>query len=236
MKKLLLLPALFVASNMLYAQHEKMPEDYYYETKELQVDSFGGVKIWGAVTVKLDQGTPGLVSLHGKTEQFEHLDIRVERGFLIIKVKGMGKVNKVTITVNIDGLEYLSVAGAATVNSDLMLPANKIRMDFSGACKVNIGIDCVSLDMNVSGASDATVDGEARSMKLDISGASQLKSAQLSVVEAIIVASGASKVDLQVSGKLSASASGASKITYGGDAELTRSDLSGAATIEKAAM
>ncbi|HEX6126973.1 MAG TPA: DUF2807 domain-containing protein, partial [Pyrinomonadaceae bacterium] len=102
----------------------------------------------------------------------------------------------------------------------------------SGACQVWVtGVDSTDLRLDTSGASKVNVSGEAASLIVDISGASSIEAEGLKAKEASVRASGASRVNVSVAEKLTAKASGASKIRYTGNPLTVEKNTSGASKI-----
>ena len=73
---------------------------------------------------------------------------------------------------------------------------------------------------------------EASRLSLDVSGASRVDTRDLTALDAVIEASGASEVKVFASGSVQADASGASNVTVAGDAELD-ANTSGSSTVER---
>ena len=99
--------------------------------------------------------------------------------------------------------------------------------DFKGAVKVN------SLKLDLSGASDATISGVATSVTIESTGASDVKGYNLETEVCNARASGASDINITVNKELSASASGASDISYKGTGVIKDQHSSGASSIGK---
>ncbi len=91
------------------------------------------------------------------------------------------------------------------------------RLDVSGAAKVNVSdLKNSTFTVDSSGASKITLAGESSKLNIDVSGATKVDAENLISENASIESSGASRASVNVSGELSADASGASKIVYSG--------------------
>ena len=82
-----------------------------------------------------------------------------------------------------------------------------------------------------SGASKVTLAGRIETLVAKGLGASSLELGDLEIGDLDIGVSGASKAAVNVTGTLSASASGASNIRYSGDPKIKKSDTSGSSSI-----
>jgi hypothetical protein len=125
---------------------------------------------------------------------------------------------KVIITMPyIAGLDA-SGASKGTVGGFTAAAAG-LTLNLSGASKLDLdGGDLDHLSANVSGASDVRVKNlAAAAANLDISGASKFagEAGTVTVGTLALQLSGASKVSLDVSGKITGSVSGASTLRYG---------------------
>ncbi|HKP68792.1 MAG TPA: head GIN domain-containing protein [Pyrinomonadaceae bacterium] len=105
-------------------------------------------------------------------------------------------------------------------------------IDASGACKVSVNdLKSSELRVDTSGASKVNIAGEASSLTIDVSGASNIDAANLKAENATVDASGASKVEVFVTGRLVSEASGASKIGYAGNPTSVTKESSGAGKV-----
>jgi len=106
------------------------------------------------------------------------------------------------------------------------------KLDVSGVAKVTLNdVNNESLSVDSSGASKLQISGVAARLNADLSGAVQLDADGLTVKNASIDASGASYVSLNVTERLNAEASGASKILYSGSPTSIEKDVSGASSV-----
>jgi len=118
----------------------------------------------------------------------------------------------------------------ATLEAEIRMPTLEV-LTLSGASRLTGQMDTPDLALEVSGASRVSLAGDGADLRADVSGASQIDLADFVVRNAAIEASGASQVDLFVTGRLDAEASGASRIYYLGDPSLGRIETSGAGSV-----
>lgn len=106
-------------------------------------------------------------------------------------------------------------------------------IEASGVVRVSVAdLKNSELAVNTSGASKIKLAGETGVLIVDVSGASNVEAGELSAANANIDASGASQVNVNVSGELVADASGASRISYTGNAKVSKS-TSGASSVSQ---
>jgi hypothetical protein len=94
------------------------------------------------------------------------------------------------------------------------------------------GVDVDAMNLRASGASTLQVSGTAGELDTDASGASRMRLEDLSATEAEVDATGASTIEVTVSGRLAGSASGASTVTYSGNPDVSVS-TSGASSVRR---
>ena len=87
--------------------------------------------------------------------------------------------------------------------------------------------------MHLSGASTLELRGSASNLKVSASGASHARLDQFNSKSAVVDASSASHISLNVADKLEAEASGASHVRYLGQPQVLKLHSSGASSIRK---
>ncbi len=104
----------------------------------------------------------------------------------------------------------------------------------SGANEIFVkGINSRDFKVSMSGACEFEADGETQFLDVDISGAGYVNTKDLYADEVKIDISGAASADVYASDFLDAQVSGAGSINYYGDPNDVRSDISGAASINR---
>jgi len=107
-----------------------------------------------------------------------------------------------------------------------------LRGEGDHSAKVVISVPSLD-ELNMTGACKVDIDGAVENLRADISGASRLDAEDLSVQDLHINVSGASKAEMSVTGTLWAQASGASKIIYHGDPQVSQRLCIGASCIQQ---
>jgi hypothetical protein len=104
----------------------------------------------------------------------------------------------------------------------------------SGASKVTLnGVNNSNLSVDTSGASKVKIEGETAEVKVEVSGASSVDAESLKAKTAEVDASGASSVNLFVTERVVADASGASRISYAGNPTNVEKKTSGASRVHQ---
>jgi len=180
-------------------------------------------------------------------------EVRDLRGFKAIDVGGVFQVEVVAnkdffVEVETDDnlLPYVKThtrGSTLHIESDKKLsPTQSIRirisapditdLEVSGAANVAITeLKNEGIKVDASGASKIKLAGETAIVLVDVSGATSVDAEGLKAVNATVEASGASHVDVNVSGALRAEATGASKVRYSGSPTSVEKDASGAGSV-----
>jgi hypothetical protein len=134
----------------------------------------------------------------------------------------------------------IHLSGASEIDEELVLSSRRVKIQCSGASEASFvlnstddlvvlasgasdidiyarGVDYSKL--SVSGASEVDIDGNGRQGDWTVSGASELDGEEFVMEELIVSASGVSGAKVNVTGTLSAKASGGSNVRYAGRPE-----------------
>jgi hypothetical protein len=123
----------------------------------------------------------------------------------------------------------LKLSGASNCNVDLVTGA--LRAQASGASRIEGSITATATDLELSGASSCNIDGHGGDIKLEVSGASRAELRDYPVGNVDADLSGASTAYVDTNGRLDATISGASRLTYAGDPTIGSIDTSGGSSI-----
>jgi len=107
-------------------------------------------------------------------------------------------------------------------------------LDVSGVVNVTVN-DLKNSGLNVegSGASKIKISGVTDKLTVGVSGATKVDAESLTAVDASVDGSGASHVNVNVTGELRADLSGASKVTYSGTPSHIEKNTSGAGSVSQ---
>lgn len=136
--------------------------------------------------------------------------------------------------IGFDGKRDLSLAisGASALSLTGIVAADT-QIDASGASKVAGDLKAADVRMEASGASQIQLAGSADDGDLEASGASKLALGSFELAGASVTLSGASSATVNVARTLDADLSGASTLTYSGNAAIRSIQTSGASQINR---
>lgn len=173
-------------------------------TQDRDVRDFSSIEVGGVFQVEVTAQKDFSVQIEGDDNLLQFVDMTVNDGRLEISTTKRIKASKpILVRISAPNIEELQVSGASRVKI-VDLKNSSLKVDTSGASKVELS-------------------GETSELNIDISGASKIEAEELKAMTATVDASGASKVSVAVSQDLRSEASGASKITYVGSPTVSKS-------------
>lgn len=181
------------------------------------VDPFTKIRVSGAISLYLSQGTTQGVAVSSEDESVtSKIRTEVKNGVLKIYVEngawnGWNWSNKhLKAYVTFTTLEMLDVSGASNVELTDPINVGDLDLELSGASNMRGVIKAGHVEFDLSGASNSHIDFSASSFKLSETGASNFKGA-VNAPETDFDLSGASVTDIDgTTNNLDIDASGAS--------------------------
>jgi len=205
------------------------------QTKEYTFRDFTSVEISSAFEFHISQASSYKVSITADDNVLEKLEIIKEGNTLKIALKPMVILGSVTLEaeVTMPQLHGLAVSGASCGTVSDFYSAENLDLNVSGASKVTGDITAGDADFTVRGASTVQLEGSANDIVANVSGGSRFKLGGFIVNNASVTFSGASTGTVNVSGKLDANLSSASKLSYLGEPTIGNINISGASSFKK---
>lgn len=205
------------------------------ETRQYVLSDFSRVEVGSAFEFEIVRSDSYSVSVTADDNAFEHIEVAKEGDTLKIGLKTIPGIVPTTMeaVVTMPQLRGLVISGASRGTIAGFSSAENIDIRVSGASKVTGDITAGDAEFDVSGASTVQLEGSAGDMVADVSGASRFKLGDFMVNNADVVFSGASSGTVNVTGRLDADLSGASKLNYIGEPTMGTINTSGASTLSK---
>jgi len=205
------------------------------KTKEYTFVDFTSVEISSAFEFHISQASSYKVSITADDNVFEKLEIIKEGNTLKIALKPMITLGSATLEaeVTMPQLHGLAVSGASRGTVSDFYSAENLDLNVSGASKVTGDITAGDADFTVSGASTVQLEGSANDIVANVRGGSRFKLGGFIVNNASVTFSSASTGTVNVSGKLDANLSSASKLSYLGEPTIGNINISGASSFNK---
>ncbi len=207
-------------------------------SKDLPYDDFTQVKAGNQFRVYIKRADQYKVTVHLDDNLQKHMKIDQDGDRLVLAMSNHHhyRVSKNSMRVDISmpkltGIELCCAAEGRIEGFDSNLP---IDISLSGASHLQGDIRAAQSEISLSGASKLSLSGSASKLELTASGASDAKLENFQIIDrADITLSGASDAEIHCRGELSYRGSGASDLTYQGEAKLASVNTSGASTIRQ---
>jgi hypothetical protein len=224
--------------------------------RDYDLDDFTRVKVSSAFHVEITHGDAYDITVTAPRVE----NVRVEKDGNTLKVYrdahvwfGPFSESKVEITlpelasVELSGASHGTVSGFdMTTDFDVQLSGasrlefqdmatGRLTAEVSGASRLHGDIESQGpAELKISGASQVDLDGAAPGVKVSASGASRAALVDYTVEDADVTLAGASHGEVNLTGRLDANISGASRLNYRGTPELGTIKTSGASTLNPA--
>jgi hypothetical protein len=125
----------------------------------------------------------------------------------------------------------LFLSGASSI--DLDIESGDARLEISGASSISGKLKATKTDILLSGASHANLKGQCNNLVLSAWGAAELDLSEFHSETGIIYLKGASQATVQVDKRLDIDLTGASRLEYLGNPDLSEVTLSGASVLNQ---
>jgi hypothetical protein len=212
MKLKILLIVLFVITSGCNYWGVRGNGDFTNEIRD--IEEFNELEVSGAFVVYVRVGEEPSLEIDADENLLRYIITKVRGDKLIIDSrKNLRSRRDIRVKVSTPELNEVEASGAnELIVKDVR--SREFRINLSGACEIE-------------------VDGETEFLDIDLSGAGYINTKDLFADEVKINLSGAASADIYVEEFLDAEVSGAGSINYFGDPDDVRSDVSGAASINR---
>ncbi len=202
-------------------------------TRSFDLAGFNKLEVSHAFTVDITQADAYRVEITIDNNLLDRLDVRVSGDTLYIGLQPVTIRGSATMqaVVAMPALQSLKLSGATRGTLHGFTSRQALDVTVSSASRLTGDIVCEDARLDVSGASRIELAGAGKNVRAIVSGASTLSLDAFPAVDVDVEASGASRATVNVSGRLTATASGASTILYTGEPVAVRENVSGASTV-----
>lgn len=204
-------------------------------TRQFSIEDFDHLQISSAFKAKVTQGDAYVVEVTVDDNLEQYLDVGKQGDTLKVGLKpGLRlTLNRTTMqaTITMPKLRGVEGSGASQVSLEGFESSDSLDVQASGASTIRGTIQAGDSTFDVTGASTVRLDGQGGDATVEVSGASTADLADFAMQDVTVTASGASTAIVDVSGRLDAEASGASRVEYIGEPTLGRIEESGASRI-----
>jgi len=196
---------------------------------------FHKVSVGYGMQVDISQSDNYSVEVNADERDFQYL--RVEKNGdeleFYINRNSYHKRGEIYIKITMPELTGIDLSGGSIGNISMDVSSKNFECELSGGAILKGSLKCSDIEIDLSGGSQSTLEGISKNAEIDGSGGSIFHLKDFKVKNADISLSGGSIVSINMDGKLTASQSGGSQITYYGNADIVNTSFSGGSGIRK---
>ncbi len=198
---------------------------------------FHSIEVSGAIDVYVKQDSSTSVKVEADDNLLQYVEVYTDNSTLVIKTRRgvwIRPTNTIKVYVSNPLYREFEISGASNIRSENEITATEtLRVGLSGASNAKLEFNAPRISVDISGASDLTIRGRTKDFEAGASGASQIRCFDLLTENTDVEANGASSAEVYASVRIIPHASGASSISYKGNAVVQDKNESGAGSVKK---
>lgn len=203
-------------------------------TRESNIGYFEEVNVSGNFEIILRQGeSPGLL-ITADENLHKFIEVESSGDRLEIKTtKSLSSNDGLVLEVTYKELTAIEVGGAATITSEEPIVGDYLNVTMSGAGAIDLEVNLKVLKTSVSGAGAVDFKGIADEHYIQMSGAGGLDAYNLQSKVCEVNISGVGGANIFVTESLAANVSGVGSISYKGNPQSVKKEVSGLGSIDR---
>jgi putative autotransporter adhesin-like protein len=203
-------------------------------TENHKVADFTRLEVGGGFKVNLKQDSSLNLSVTADDNLLKYIHIDSDGGLLhIYSKKNFCNSGEMAINIGVKNLEVLKGSGAVDYVSDGKLNTKDLKIELTGAGKVDLDLTAANVSTTGSGATEINLKGQATSHRIELTGTGKVHALDFVVGKYDIRTTGASDCEVNVLNELNVNTTGASDIKYRGNPSNVNSSKTGASTLTK---
>jgi hypothetical protein len=201
-------------------------------TEDREIQNVSAVRLLTSGDLTITVGAPEKLTVTAGANQLVGLTSQVIDGTLILDNKSSTTISgDISYALTVAPVDSLELSGSGSGQGIGVLRGDA-TLTVSGSGSANLsGLDLTSLTVDVSGSGDVQLAGKATSQRVTLTGSGDYDAAGLASEQADVEATGSGNAKVDVSGRLSATASGSGNITYTGNPGQVDKDTSGSGEV-----
>lgn len=233
MKKIVL--AIAASFSLASAIAQKTIHDPNAEARN--VSGFHAIEVSGGIDLYIINGDDAVAVSAKDAEVRDHIKTEVKDGLLKIfyawkKGMNLSLGNKsLKAYVSVKNLDKVTASGGLDILAEGTLQSSSLKLGLSGGADFKGIVNVSNLTIEQSSGSDVHISGNANTITINASGGSNFRGYDLISNVCSVSASGGSDINITVNKELTAEASGASDISWKGNATVKKASAGGAGSI-----
>ncbi len=199
-----------------------------------EVSGFSRVVISGNFDVHLRQGDRPELRFEMDENLFDILEVRESGRTLTIETTvNILRARKKSVYLTVKDLEKLDLSGAVNIDGNGTIETGSLSIYSAGAVRIDLVLQADRLRLDLSGASDCNLQGKTDELEVSLTGAGDLHAIDLFARVVNLDLSGAGHARVYASEKLDVDISGVGSVRYRGDPAHVNKNISGLGSLKQ---
>lgn len=238
MKKLsVLLVILTTTLSSAQWHQEKIKGNGTISSREINTAEYESINVSGSFHVTLVEGKEGKISIKGEENLLEFilvesngsdLQIRSEKGYSLTPSKG----KKIEITVPVEEIDRVSLAGSGDLVSNFTLKTNSLKATLAGSGDIKLSLEANDIEAKLAGSGDIEFKGKTKNFEASVAGSGDIKAIELQSENSKVNVSGSGNISTNCSELIEARVAGSGDVEYNGNPKKTDTKVVGSGRIK----
>jgi autotransporter translocation and assembly factor TamB len=238
MKTLFSILALLMIGSNLNAQifTKKVTGNGKLITENRSLSDYDKIDVAGPFEVILIKGNEGAISIKADENLMEYIETEVKNDHLKIQLeKGyhLRSTKNIVITVAVETIDAISLAGSGNVSSADVLNAADLNLNLAGSGEINLPVSTKNLTSNIAGSGNIKLSGNSDVFRCEIAGSGNLEGDDLKATASHINIAGSGNVKIHAISEIHAQIVGSGNVIYTGNPAIEKSKSIGSGSIRK---
>lgn len=184
------------------------------------IPSFNELSVGGSFEVILVKGTVGEISIEAEENIIPYIITEVDGDRLKIRYKKNSNINttkSVTIRVQFEDLESVSLGGSGKISSDDLIKSETFKVNIGGSGKIYLHLYAEKVSASIGGSGDLILKGTTQKMRSNIAGSGSIKDYGFTADNLNATIAGSGNIKITVQSKIKAKVVGSGNIYYKGN-------------------
>lgn len=230
----LLMPTLLAASLTAPCDHVKGIGEVV--RKSIQVGSFHGILVEGAVDVEVTPGNTQAVEIEAQANLIELVSTEVRNGVWTIGTgdKGYSTDKPFVVHITVPSMDRVAVEGSGDVKGLGSFTVKEVELSVEGSGDLSWVTEAGSISASIEGSGDIRITGSCAALNASVQGSGDINARGLSAGEAIAATAGSGDIIVNTSGELTASVEGSGDVVYQGSPKQVSTNVNGSGEVRPA--
>ena len=205
-------------------------------SKERELEGVSRLRISGVFNLYLTQSDDESMTLDGSSELLEKLKVTQEGDLLILEMEefntGFFDSKDLRVNLSLSDLKELDFEGVGNVQTTKAFIIEEATIRGAGVGNLDLEFEAKELTVDLNMVGTMTLKGQADRVFLKNEGIGNLDAEKLIAGKMDLISSGIGKVEVHCVGDLSVQVDGIGKVSYSGNPNVIKKEISGIGKVE----